>query len=117
MALHLMGAGSEEARKALTSVNASSHMYASSGSGLTVLCQLVVRPVHPVGAEWSPWHAPPRRSQAGCVDCDHVQATRGAGRWPKHLPVGALRVGRSSARYEQAVRFYRDLVGAAVLET
>jgi Glyoxalase/Bleomycin resistance protein/Dioxygenase superfamily len=41
----------------------------------------------------------------------------GAGRWPEHLPAGALRVGRSSAHYEQAVRFYRDLVGLPVLES
>ena len=41
----------------------------------------------------------------------------GAGRWPEHLPVGALRVGRSSAHYDQAVRFYRDLVGLSVLES
>src|SRR6266536_1103820 len=39
----------------------------------------------------------------------------GAGRWPEHLPVGALRVGRSSAHYDQAVRFYRDLVGLPVV--
>ena len=41
----------------------------------------------------------------------------GAGRWPEHLPVGALRVGRSSAHYDQAVRFYRDLVGLPILES
>src|SRR6266511_5941171 len=41
----------------------------------------------------------------------------GAGRWPEHLPVGALRVGRSSAHYGQTVRFYRDLVGLPVLES
>ena len=41
---------------------------------------------------------------------------QGAGRWPEHLPVGALRVGRSSAHYDQAVQFYRDLVGLPVLE-
>jgi Glyoxalase/Bleomycin resistance protein/Dioxygenase superfamily len=40
----------------------------------------------------------------------------GASRWPEHLPVGALRVGRSSAHYEQTVPFYRDLVGLPVLE-
>jgi catechol 2,3-dioxygenase-like lactoylglutathione lyase family enzyme len=40
----------------------------------------------------------------------------GAGRWPEHLPVGALRVGRSSAHYDQTVRFYRNLVGLPVLE-
>jgi catechol 2,3-dioxygenase-like lactoylglutathione lyase family enzyme len=42
---------------------------------------------------------------------------QGAGRWPEHLPVGALRVGRSSAHYDQAVRFYRDLVGLPVLDS
>ena len=41
----------------------------------------------------------------------------GASRWPEHLPVGALRVGRSSAHYDQTVRFYRDLVGLLVLES
>jgi hypothetical protein len=41
----------------------------------------------------------------------------GAGRWPEHLPVGALRVGRSSAHYDQTVRFFRDLVGLPVLES
>ena len=41
----------------------------------------------------------------------------GASRWPEHLAVGALRVGRSSAHYDQAVRFYRDLVGLPVLES
>ncbi len=39
-----------------------------------------------------------------------------AARWPEHLPVGAVRVGRSSAHYDQAVRFYRDLVGLPVLD-
>jgi catechol 2,3-dioxygenase-like lactoylglutathione lyase family enzyme len=38
------------------------------------------------------------------------------GRWPEHLPVGAVRVGRTSAHYDQTVRFYRDLVGLPVLE-
>ena len=41
----------------------------------------------------------------------------GAGRWPDHLPVGAVRVGRSSARYDQTIRFYRDLVGLPVLDS
>jgi hypothetical protein len=40
-----------------------------------------------------------------------------ASRWPEHLPVGALRVGRSSAHYEQTVHFYRDLVGLPVLDS
>jgi catechol 2,3-dioxygenase-like lactoylglutathione lyase family enzyme len=46
-------------------------------------------------------------------------STRPAGveRWPEHLPVGAVRVGRSSAHYEQTIRFYRDLVGLAVLDS
>jgi hypothetical protein len=38
------------------------------------------------------------------------------GRWPEHLAVGALRVGRSSAHDDQAVRFYQELVGLPVLE-
>src|SRR6516165_9993477 len=38
-------------------------------------------------------------------------------RWPAHLPVGALRVVRWSARYEEAVTFYRDTIGLPVLET
>jgi hypothetical protein len=41
---------------------------------------------------------------------------RGTGRWPEHLPVGAVRVGRTSALYDQTIRFYRDLVGLPVLE-
>jgi hypothetical protein len=38
-------------------------------------------------------------------------------RWPQHLPVGGLRIVRLSARYEQTVAFYRDLIGLPVLET
>jgi catechol 2,3-dioxygenase-like lactoylglutathione lyase family enzyme len=41
----------------------------------------------------------------------------GAERWPEHLPVGAVRVGRSSAHYDQTIRFYRDLVGPPVLDS
>jgi catechol 2,3-dioxygenase-like lactoylglutathione lyase family enzyme len=37
--------------------------------------------------------------------------------WPDHLPVGALRVVRWSAHYEQTVGFYRDIIGLPVLET
>ena len=37
--------------------------------------------------------------------------------WPEHLPVGALRVVRWSARYDQTVIFYRDTIGLPVLET
>ena len=37
-------------------------------------------------------------------------------RWPEHLPVGAVRVGRTSAHYDQTVQFYRDIVGLPVLE-
>ena len=39
-----------------------------------------------------------------------------ASRWPEHLPAGAVRVGRTSAHYDQTVQFYRDLVGLPVLE-
>jgi hypothetical protein len=38
-------------------------------------------------------------------------------RWPGHLPVGALRVVRWSARYEETLSFYRDTIGLPVLET
>ena len=38
-------------------------------------------------------------------------------RWPEHLPVGALRIVRWSARYDDTVTFYRDIIGLAVLET
>jgi hypothetical protein len=41
----------------------------------------------------------------------------GRARWPGHLPVGALRVVRWSAHYDQTVSFYRDTVGLPVLET
>jgi hypothetical protein len=37
--------------------------------------------------------------------------------WPAHLPVGALPVVRWSARYDQTVIFYRDIIGLPVLET
>jgi hypothetical protein len=37
--------------------------------------------------------------------------------WPAHLPAGALRVVRWSARYEERVTFYRDTIGLTVLET
>jgi hypothetical protein len=37
--------------------------------------------------------------------------------WPEHLPVGALRVVRWSAAYDQTVIFYRDTIGLPVLET
>src|SRR5215471_8584092 len=40
-----------------------------------------------------------------------------AARWPAHLPVGALRVVRWSARYDQTVIFYRDIIDLPVLET
>jgi hypothetical protein len=44
-------------------------------------------------------------------------AEQGGARWPAHLPVGALRVVRWSARYDQTVIFYRDVIGLPVLET
>src|SRR4051812_11123452 len=37
--------------------------------------------------------------------------------WPEHLPVGALRITRWSAHYEETVAFYRDTIGLSVLET
>jgi catechol 2,3-dioxygenase-like lactoylglutathione lyase family enzyme len=38
-------------------------------------------------------------------------------RWPEHLPVGAVRVSRASAHYDQTVQFYRDVIGLPVLES
>ena len=38
-------------------------------------------------------------------------------RWPGDLPVGALRVVRWSAHYDDTVVFYRDIIGLPVLET
>jgi catechol 2,3-dioxygenase-like lactoylglutathione lyase family enzyme len=37
--------------------------------------------------------------------------------WPDHLPVGAVRIVRWSACYDQTVTFYRDTIGLPVLET
>jgi len=36
--------------------------------------------------------------------------------WPSPLRVGSLRIVRSSAHYEAAVDFYRDLVGLPVID-
>jgi catechol 2,3-dioxygenase-like lactoylglutathione lyase family enzyme len=58
------------------------------------------------------------RGLAGLVKTGAVGiAEQGGGRWPAHLPVGALRVVRWSARYDQTVIFYRDIIGLPVLET
>jgi catechol 2,3-dioxygenase-like lactoylglutathione lyase family enzyme len=38
-------------------------------------------------------------------------------RWPEHLAAGALRIVRWSARYDDTVAFYRDIIGLPVLET
>jgi len=46
----------------------------------------------------------------GCAEPQHA-------RWPEHLPVGAVRVVRWSAHYDQTVVFYRDTIGLPVLET
>ena len=43
--------------------------------------------------------------------------TAAVGTWPEHLPVGALRVVRWSAHYDETVAFYRDAIGLRVLET
>jgi catechol 2,3-dioxygenase-like lactoylglutathione lyase family enzyme len=38
-----------------------------------------------------------------------------AEQWPAHLPVGALRVVRSSANYDATIEFYRGVVGLPVV--
>jgi hypothetical protein len=49
--------------------------------------------------------------ETAAVDSQGLEA-----RWPEHLPVGALRVVRWSARYGQTVSFYRDIIGLPELE-
>jgi catechol 2,3-dioxygenase-like lactoylglutathione lyase family enzyme len=41
----------------------------------------------------------------------------GRARWPDHLPAAGLRVVRWSARFDQTVSFYRDIIGLPELET
>jgi catechol 2,3-dioxygenase-like lactoylglutathione lyase family enzyme len=41
----------------------------------------------------------------------------GEGGWPTWLPVGAVRVVRRSAHYEETVAFYRDVLGIAVIDS
>jgi catechol 2,3-dioxygenase-like lactoylglutathione lyase family enzyme len=38
------------------------------------------------------------------------------GSWPAHLRVGALRVVRASARYDETIVFYRDVVGLPIVD-
>src|SRR6201994_3496282 len=59
------------------------------------------------------WRGPGWLMETVAVDSPKPGGTR----WPAHLPVGALRVVRWSARYDQTVAFYRDIIGLPVLET
>jgi len=63
--------------------------------------------------------SPPQAAGAGKEETgqQHRSGEPGDTRWPGHLPVGALRVVRWSAHYDQTVAFYRDIVGLAALET
>lgn len=36
--------------------------------------------------------------------------------WPGHMSVGSFRIMRSSAHYDDTIRFYRDLVGLRVID-
>ena len=58
-----------------------------------------------------------RRGLAWLLDTVAMDMAEPGARWPEHLPVGALRVVRWSANYDQTVSFYRDTIGLAVLET
>jgi catechol 2,3-dioxygenase-like lactoylglutathione lyase family enzyme len=58
------------------------------------------------------WSSPGRWWKNAALATEPQQA-----RWPAHLPAGALRVVRWSARYEETVTFYRDAIGLPVLET
>ena len=60
---------------------------------------------------------PGRRGLAWLLDTVAMDTAEPGARWPEHLPVGALRVVRWSANYDQTVSFYRDTIGLAVLET
>jgi catechol 2,3-dioxygenase-like lactoylglutathione lyase family enzyme len=60
---------------------------------------------------------PGRLGLAWLLDTVGMDTTEPGARWPEHLPVGALRVVRWSANYDQTVSFYRDTIGLAVLET
>jgi len=55
-------------------------------------------------------------SQGGVKDCCGRRRAP-AGTLASALPVGALRVVRWSARYEETVTFHRDTIGLPVLET
>jgi len=62
--------------------------------------------------------APPGRpGLAWLLDTVAMDTAEPGPRWPRHLPVGALRVVRWSANYDRTVSFYRDTIGLAVLET
>jgi catechol 2,3-dioxygenase-like lactoylglutathione lyase family enzyme len=61
--------------------------------------------------------APGRLGLGWLLDTVGMDTTEPGARWPEHLPVGALRVVRWSANYDQTVSFYRDAIGLAVLET
>jgi YycE-like protein len=59
-----------------------------------------------------------RRGLAWLIETVHVSSAElEHAHWPEHLPVGALRVVRWSAHYDQTVIFYRDTIGLPVLET
>lgn len=60
---------------------------------------------------------PGRRGLAWLLDTVTMDTLESGPRWPRHLPVGALRVVRWSASYDRTVSFYRDTIGLAVLET
>ena len=58
-----------------------------------------------------------RLGLAWLLDTVAMDTAQSGPRWPEHLPVGALRVVRWSANYDETVSFYRDAIGLAVLET
>jgi catechol 2,3-dioxygenase-like lactoylglutathione lyase family enzyme len=58
-----------------------------------------------------------RLGLAWLLDTVAMDKAQSGPRWPEHLPVGALRVVRWSANYDETVSFYRDAIGLAVLET
>ena len=47
---------------------------------------------------------------------EHPTTGSARNEWPAHLRVGALRFVRSSARFEETIAFYRDLVGLRIID-
>ena len=93
---------------------ASQGMTGAAGQGMTGAASRTMTGAARDGHRRGP---PGRRGLAWLLDTVAMDTAEPGARWPEHLPVGALRVVRWSANYDQTVSFYRDTIGLAVLET